>query len=132
MSKLCMHCTGRDHLHDPGCPVLGQPPQRPHPKPTPVPNPRRDYVDLGGDPAPHIGVPADPSGVLYTGAMVDDSDAIDPLHVLRCAGDAMVRSVVVIGTDPTGEFYFASSSADARQVLWLLEKGRHFLLTQAK
>ena len=121
MSKLCAHCTGRDHLHDPGCPVLGQPPARPHPQASPIP--KREV--------PHIGTPSDPSGVGYSGK-IDEGDAIDPLHVLRCAGEAMVRSVLVIGTDPSGEFYFASSSADARQVLWLLEKAKHFLLTQTK
>lgn len=37
-------------------------------------------------------------------------------------------SLVVIGFDSEGEFYFASNKADGGDVLWLLEKAKKCLL----
>jgi hypothetical protein len=39
-----------------------------------------------------------------------------------------VDSVVIIGFDKEGDFYFASSKADAGEVIWLMEMAKKKLL----
>ena len=40
-----------------------------------------------------------------------------------------LESVVIVGYDKDGEEYFASSIASGPEVLWLLERAKHRLLT---
>lgn len=48
--------------------------------------------------------------------------------LLRKALEGGVTNVVIIGYDPEGEFWFASSDADGGDVLWLLELAKRKLL----
>lgn len=43
-----------------------------------------------------------------------------------------VTNVVILGYDPAGDFYFASSDADGGDVLWLLEIAKKRLLETAE
>jgi len=52
-------------------------------------------------------------------------------RVLDEAKGIVTGGVVVIGFDSNGDFYGASSIADGGEVMWLLEKGKHKLLTIA-
>lgn len=52
-----------------------------------------------------------------------------PERVLEAAVGAVDR-VVVIGWQPDGGFYFASSIADGPEVLWLLEMARIRLMQE--
>ncbi len=49
-------------------------------------------------------------------------------RLLRKAIDGGVTNVVIIGYDPEGEFWFASSDADGGDILWLLELAKKKLL----
>jgi hypothetical protein len=49
-------------------------------------------------------------------------------RILRKAQEADLGTVVVIGWDESGEFYFASSVADGGETLWLLEMAKKKLL----
>jgi hypothetical protein len=49
-------------------------------------------------------------------------------RILRKAQDANLGTVVVVGWDEGGEFYFASSVADGGETLWLLEMAKKKLL----
>jgi hypothetical protein len=51
---------------------------------------------------------------------------IDPKTVLKEAEH--LESVVIVGYDPEGKEYFASSVADGGEVLWLLERAKLSLL----
>lgn len=53
---------------------------------------------------------------------------LDPQRVLSKALDAGLTSVVVIGYDEKGDFYFASTEPDGPSVLWDLEKAKQMLL----
>lgn len=53
---------------------------------------------------------------------------IPATRVLEAAETVCMDTVVVIGYDDDGEFYFASSAADGGKVLWLLEMARKQLL----
>jgi hypothetical protein len=53
---------------------------------------------------------------------------IPPEKVLSRALEAGLTDVVVIGYDADGQEYFASSKADGKDVLWLLERGKICLL----
>jgi hypothetical protein len=48
--------------------------------------------------------------------------------LLRKAIEGGVTNVVIIGYDPEGAFWFASSDADGGDVLWLLEMAKRKLL----
>ena len=52
-----------------------------------------------------------------------------PDRALEGAADYGLESVVIIGLDKDGEFFFASSEAGSPDVLWFLEKARHRLMT---
>lgn len=49
-------------------------------------------------------------------------------RVLEWAGQANLKSVVVVGYDEDGEFYFASSYAGGPDALWLMEIAKKKLL----
>ena len=51
--------------------------------------------------------------------------------VLDRAKDANLTGVVVIGFDEEGYEYFASSMADGPEVLWLLQRSIHKLISMA-
>ena len=52
-------------------------------------------------------------------------------RVLKSAKKAKLEHAVVIGYEPEGEFYFASSIANGPDVLWLLEKAKRALMDTA-
>ncbi len=71
--------------------------------------------------------------------IVNDTDNAAPFNgvtrsdvpsdrVLKHALDAGVEGVIVIGIMPNGDKYFNSASADARTVLWQLERTKLYLL----
>ena len=49
-------------------------------------------------------------------------------RILKHALDAGIEDVVVIGLTPDGAEWFESASADARTVLWLLERTKQRVL----
>ena len=49
-------------------------------------------------------------------------------RILNCALDANMKTVVIVGRDADGDFYFASSVADGGTVLWELELAKKKLL----
>lgn len=51
-----------------------------------------------------------------------------PEQVLGYAVEAKLTECVVIGFAEDGSFYFASSSPDGPDVLWLMERARHRLM----
>jgi len=51
-----------------------------------------------------------------------------PVDIVRQAGEAQLKSMVVLGETQDGQFYFASSIMDAAEILWLMENARAFLL----
>lgn len=70
--------------------------------------------------------------------MSEDSNVIDlpvittvdlPAHkILNGALQADLETVVVIGWSKDGELYFASTTADGAEVVWLFEVGKKELL----
>ena len=52
---------------------------------------------------------------------------IDPDRLLNAA-EGNVETVVIIGYDKNGDFYFSSSKADGAEVLWLMELTRKALM----
>lgn len=66
------------------------------------------------------------SNIIELGGTTKGS--ISPNKVIQAAQEAC-KMAVIIGYDNDGEFYFASTSADAREVLWLLEKAKKQILT---
>lgn len=57
---------------------------------------------------------------------------MDPDAPLRGAIGKCPDGSLVIGWDKGGEFYFASSIADGRTILWLLEQAKLALLEAAE
>ncbi len=53
---------------------------------------------------------------------------IPPERVLEGAAKVDLESVVIIGCEQDGTYYIASSEADSRDILWLLEIYRHHLM----
>ena len=53
-------------------------------------------------------------------------------RVLQHAMDAGIEDVVVIGITREGDEWYESASADARTVLWLLERTKQRLLDTAE
>ena len=53
---------------------------------------------------------------------------VDPNRVLSEAIKNDVDSLIVVGYDKSGAFYFASSKANDTEVLWMLEKAKLTLL----
>ena len=49
-------------------------------------------------------------------------------RVHDAARDVNLQSIVIIGYDEDGDFYFASSYADGGDVLWLMEMAKKRLL----
>ena len=49
-------------------------------------------------------------------------------RVLARAGEAKLKTVLVIGIDEDGDEYFCSSAADGGTVLWLMERARYKLM----
>lgn len=64
--------------------------------------------------------------VMFTGATLLD---IDPDRVLNAA-TGKLEGAVVMGYLPDGEEYFASSFADVKTVLWLMERCKAQLLAR--
>lgn len=62
--------------------------------------------------------------VLKTTTRLD----LPPERVLQQAMDAGLTEVVVIGLDPAGNFWFASSKSNGGDVLWHLEIAKKRLL----
>lgn len=56
---------------------------------------------------------------------------MDPARVLEGAIKTDMATVVVIGYEADGSFYFASSVTDGGEVLWLMEVARHSLIRAA-
>jgi len=52
-----------------------------------------------------------------------------PVDRVLTAAQGQLSKVVIIGYDLDGNEYFASSCADGGEVLWLLERLKHALLT---
>ena len=52
---------------------------------------------------------------------------LPPDRILEAAQDQL-DTVVIMGWDKSGEFYFASSIADGGDVLWLMEQAKKRLL----
>lgn len=63
--------------------------------------------------------------VRFTGITKLDTS---PDLILQSAIDAGVTEVVVVGLDRDGNFYFASSQADAAEVTWHLERAKWRLM----
>lgn len=57
---------------------------------------------------------------------------IPPEKILAKAATKDLTSVVVIGYDSDGDFWFASSDADGGGVLWLLELAKKRLFESAE
>lgn len=53
---------------------------------------------------------------------------IPPEKILRKAIEKCLTTVLVIGWDAEGELYFAASSPDGGDALWLIEKAKKRLL----
>jgi hypothetical protein len=76
-------------------------------------------------------------GVAPPADNVVDLDVITSLpmpsdKLLTKALENGVTNVVILGYDPDGDFYFASSDADGGDVLWLLEIAKKRLLETAE
>ncbi len=56
------------------------------------------------------------------------SDNVPVSAVLRGADKVKLSSTIVLGWDKDGEFYFASSDSDGKDVLWLLEYAKKRLM----
>lgn len=54
---------------------------------------------------------------------------VDPRRVIDGAAASDLRSVVILGYTEDGDEYFASSIADGADVVWLLERSKHKLMT---
>lgn len=61
---------------------------------------------------------------------LDNVTALDipPERVLTAAAELDLSTVVVIGETPEGKSYFASSTSDATQILWWIEKAKAALM----
>ena len=57
---------------------------------------------------------------------------VPPDKILKQAAEGNLTSVVVIGYDADGDFWFASSDADGGAVLWLLELTKKRLFESAE
>jgi hypothetical protein len=57
---------------------------------------------------------------------------VPPEKIIKRASEANLTSVVVIGYDADGDFWFASSDADGGGVLWLLELAKKELFECVK
>lgn len=53
-------------------------------------------------------------------------------RAIEAAASANLETVVVIGWDADGDFYFASNKADGGDVLWLLELAKRKLFEAAE
>jgi hypothetical protein len=76
-------------------------------------------------------------GVAPPADNVVDLDVITSLpmpseKLLTKALENGVTNVVILGYDPDGDFYFASSDADGGDVLWLLDIAKKRLLETAE
>ncbi len=56
-----------------------------------------------------------------------ETDDINPNQILAKAFEEL-EEVVISGIDKEGEYYFASSVSDGKDILWLLEKCKQMLL----
>jgi len=63
--------------------------------------------------------------VMFNGVTSLD---MNPELVLKAAAERKLDSVVVMGYDPDGTMYFASSIANGPDVLWLMEVMKQELL----
>ena len=68
------------------------------------------------------------SKIIKIGPEITDQN-IDPKRILAMAYGADLKDVIVIGYDPNDNYYFSSSVADGGEILWLLERLRHLLMT---
>ncbi len=79
---------------------------------------------------------------LLRGSTKADNNVGSPFHsttldvpserILKHALDAGIEDVVVIGIAPDGGEWFESASANARTVLWLLERTEQLVLATVK
>ena len=53
---------------------------------------------------------------------------IPPAQILQAALNAELEVVVTVGRHPDGTLWLSSSTADAYEILWLLETGKKQLL----
>lgn len=51
-----------------------------------------------------------------------------PDRAIEAAAEYGLESVVILGLDKDGDFYFASSEPGTADTLWFLEKARHKLM----
>lgn len=56
----------------------------------------------------------------------------DAARTIEAAADADLETVVVIGWNTAGDFYFASNKSDGGDVLWLLELSKRRLFEAAE
>jgi hypothetical protein len=54
-----------------------------------------------------------------------------PDRVLQAAIDVKLKTAIVIGYTENGDEYLATSTASGPTVLWLLERVRHAMMTEA-
>jgi hypothetical protein len=66
---------------------------------------------------------------LFPGITVKDHE---PNVMLDLAKEGALQSVVILGHDNDGEFFFSSNKADGGEVLWLLEMAKKQLLEIAE
>lgn len=62
-------------------------------------------------------------GEVVRGNFITTKDA-SPDQVIERAADYGLDKVVIVAIDKAGEFFFASSEADAAEVLYLLESAK--------
>jgi hypothetical protein len=63
--------------------------------------------------------------VLFPGVTAKDFDPDVMLQVARRIG---LSQVVILGYDKEGAEYFSSSVSDGPEVVWMLERAKHFLM----
>lgn len=62
----------------------------------------------------------------FTGQTTND---IPPEQVLRACADEGLREAIVVGWDANERLWVSSSTSDLREVLWLLERAKNYILT---
>ena len=85
-----------------------------------------DSKELGSTPRPTTKRNTMTDIINFNGTTTND---IPSGQVLEEAKKAGVTCVIVLGYDVNGNEYFASSSANADELLWLLERAKRQLLS---
>lgn len=63
--------------------------------------------------------------ILFPGSTTNE---LPPDRILKAAIDEKVSLVVILGYTPEGKEYFASSTGDKQEIVWLLERLKYELL----